>query len=115
VLQVLEELSPDLNGLTIFTERPAYFRDYVEKMYEETGLLVQLRKKSCLYPGEGYRKLVSNVVLDFERQGRFYQLELSKPALYVPVYKKPWKTVENLDICVPIGYNTVIARGIGEI
>ena len=31
-------------------------------------------------------------------------------ATYIPIHKKPWKQGENLDIMVPIGYNTVIVK-----
>ncbi len=34
--------------------------------------------------------------------------------LYIPVYKRPWTQVkiqQNLDISIPIGYNTVIVKG----
>ncbi len=101
----LQLLSEDLNFLTIFTGRPAYFEDYVETMYEETGLLVSLEGK------DSQRKMDANVVLDFEQQGGFWKLELTEPSIYLPIYKKTWETVENLDICIPIGYNTVIVKG----
>lgn len=114
VLQALNDLSEDLNDLTILTGRPAYFQEYIEKMYEETGLLVRMLAKE---PGQGRREkqILSNVVLDFESKGGMWNLHLADPGLYIPVYKKPWKTAENLDICVPIGYNTVIAKSIGNI
>lgn len=105
VLAALERLSPDLNFLTILTDRPAYFQDYVETMYEETGLLVLLTAKQNL------KSSGANTVLDFEESGAYLRLGLSEPGLYIPVYKKRWKQAENLDISVPIGYNTVIVKG----
>ena len=42
---VLEQLAADLNFLTIYTDRPAYFREFAETMYEENGLLVMILPK----------------------------------------------------------------------
>lgn len=114
VLQVLNDLAEDLNALHIFTRRPAYFQEYVERMYEENGLLVQMWEKGRLEKEHFQEELTANTLLDFERQGGLCWMRLREPALYIPVYKKPWKTAENLDILVPIGYNTVIVRGIKE-
>lgn len=111
VLQVLNDLAEDLNGLLIFTRRPAYFQEYVERMYEENGLLVELWEKERLEKEHFQVQLAANTLLDFERQGGMRRMRLREPGLYIPVYKKPWKTAENLDILVPIGYNTVIVRG----
>lgn len=111
VLQVLNDLAEDLNGLLIFTRRPAYFQEYVERMYEENGLLVELWEKDRLEREHFQVQLAANTLLDFERQGGMRRMRLREPGLYIPVYKKPWKTAENLDILVPIGYNTVIVRG----
>ena len=106
VTVALQGLSPDLNFLTILTERPAYFQDYVETMYEENGLLVSVAAKQSL------KSSGANTVLDFERNGTYLRLGLSEPCLYIPIYKKEWKQRENLDILVPIGYNTVIVKEI---
>lgn len=106
VLSALEDLSPDLNYLTILTNRAAYFQDYVETMYEEHGLLVCLDEKRNR-PGNSV-----NTVLDFERQGKLWKLDLPEPSIYLPIYKKEWEKAENLDIFVPIGYNTVTVKGI---
>ncbi len=106
VRSALEDLSPDLNYLTILTNRAAYFQEYVETMYEEHGLLVCLEEK-CNPPGSSV-----NTVLDFERQGTIWKLDLPEPSIYLPIYKKEWETAENLDIFVPIGYNTVTVKGI---
>ena len=103
---VLRLLSMDLNYLTIFTNRPAYFDKYVETMYEEHGLLVNLTEK------RNHRKLKVNAVVDLERRGELWDFDLAEPFIYLPIYKKRWETTENLDICVPIGYKTVIAKGI---
>lgn len=108
VEQALEQLSRDLNFLTILTRRPAYFQEYVETMYEETGLLVHVEEKNSLH------SFYANTALDFEQEGCFWNLKLEEPSIYLPIYKKSWKTAENLDIYVPIGYNTVIVKGIRE-
>lgn len=102
----LKQLSPDLNFLTILTDRPAYFREYVETMYEETGLPVRICDKIYSEKPEG------NLWLDFEQQGCLKDLQYLEPAIYIPVHKKSWEIADNLDIFVPIGYNTVIVKGI---
>lgn len=103
---VLAQMSEDLNFLTIWTDRPAYFEDYVETMYEENGLLVQVEGKR----GQGRSEF--HVLLDFEQKGGIRNIPLKEPSLYISIYKKSWETAENLDICIPIGYNTVIVKGI---
>lgn len=104
---VLEQISDDLNFLKILTDRPAYFETYIERMYEDAGLVVQIEEKGQVSM-EGI-----NVVLDMEQKGSCSRY-MKEQALYIPVYKKPWKEVEglqNLDISIPIGYNTVIVKG----
>ena len=32
--------------------------------------------------------------------------------VYLPIYKKPWEISENLDIIVPVGYNTLVIDSI---
>lgn len=101
---VLEQISGDLNFLRIATERPAYFSYYIEKMYEENGLVVQLEEKRA-FSLEGI-----NVVLDMEQKGGVHRECIQENIHYIPIYKKPWNQAENLDILVPIGYNTVIVK-----
>ncbi len=79
-------LGRDLNRLTILTEHPAYF--------ERFG-------KGC-------------VILDFEKPGEGFGRILFEKKLYIPVFKKRWESAGNLDIAVPIGYNTMIVRGSEE-
>ena len=50
VRDVLEQLGEDLNFLSIYTERPAYFYEFAERMYEENGLVVMLFSKRELFP-----------------------------------------------------------------
>lgn len=104
---VLEQISKDLNFLRIETERAAYFRTYIERMYEDTGLIVQIEEK-------GHVSLDGiNVVLDMEQRGNCHIKYIKEHIRYIPVYKKPWsevKMMQNVDISVPIGYNTVIVK-----
>lgn len=101
---VLEQISGDLNFLRIATERPAYFSYYIEKMYEENGLVVQIEEK------RGFSLEGINVVLDMEQAGGLHRECIQEGIHYLPVYKKPWNQGQNLDILVPIGYNTVIVK-----
>ena len=104
IRSVLEQLGPDLNFLTIYTNRPAYFREFTETMYEENGLMVMVFPKKYLEWESSFGKnkeaAPRKLVFDFEWQGKHY----------IPIHKKPWETAENLDIAVPIGYNTVIVK-----
>lgn len=113
VCDVLEQLTADLNFLTIYTDRPAYFYEFAETMYEENGLLVMLFPKTNQRQQIASQKLAT-LVLDFEWEGgcKFWQVRPGR--FYVPIHKKPWKQGDNLDIAVPIGYNTVIVKGIYE-
>lgn len=105
VALVLEQLSGDLNFLRIATSRPAYFSYYIERMYEENGLVVQLEEKKRLSLDR------VNVVLDMEQEEGIRRECIRENMHYIPVYKKTWNQAENLDISVPIGYNTVIVKG----
>lgn len=132
---LLEQLSEDLNFLRIVTDRPAYFADYIQRMYEDDGLVVQVCPK-----GEDFSADVNgdldmeerlsasnaivnmeeklsdvNVVLDMEQHGECPIKQLREDMLYIPLYKRQWRPVENmgnLDISIPIGYNTVIVKGV---
>lgn len=103
---VLEQISRDLNFLKIATDRPVYFSSYIERMYEDTGLVVQIEAKKNISLEQ------VNVVLDLEQQGGLPGSCIKEGICYIPIYKKPWNPAENLDISVPIGYNTVIVKGI---
>lgn len=54
--------------------------------------------------------LTRKVILDFEWEGAYRTEMICAAATYIPIHKKPWKQGENLDIMVPIGYNTVIVK-----
>ncbi|MCI8299279.1 MAG: hypothetical protein HFI69_02850 [Lachnospiraceae bacterium] len=106
---VLEQLSEDLNFLRISSDRPAYFSDYIHRMYEESGLVVQILPK-----GQDMLEDI-NVILDLEEQGDCSRNYMREHILYIPVFKRKWNRVgslQNLDISIPIGYNTVIVKGI---
>lgn len=106
---VLEQISQDLNFLKIVTDRPVYFADYIQRMYEDNGLVVQI----CPKGGEVLTD--ANVILDMEQRGKCPPKQVKEHMLYIPVYKRAWCQVENmgnLDISIPIGYNTVIVKGL---
>ncbi len=113
VMEVLGQLEGDLNFLTIYTERPAYFYEFAETMYQEHGLLVRLFSKE-----EGRRqetlRAIATLILDFEWEGVCHFQQIQKGRYYIPIHKKPWRQGENLDIMIPIGYNTVIVKRIRE-
>ncbi len=106
---MLEQISEDLNFLRIVTDRPAYFTDYIQRMYEDSGLVVQISSKEEELPAD------FNVILDMEHKGDCPLKCAREDMLYIPVYKRAWtaaESVDNLDISVPIGYNTVIVKGV---
>lgn len=106
---MLEQISQDLNFLRIVTDRPAYFADYIQRMYEDNGLVVQ----TCPKGQENSADI--NVILDMEQKGDCPLKYVKENMLYIPVYKRRWSHVENvgnLDISIPIGYNTVIVKGV---
>ncbi|MCI9175690.1 MAG: hypothetical protein HFH49_12250 [Lachnospiraceae bacterium] len=108
VALVLEQISSDLNFLRIATDRPAYFASYIDRMYEDTGLVVQTEAQEEISL-DGV-----NVILDMERKGNCHYRYMKEGILYIPLYKRPWsqvKMMQNLDISIPIGYNTVIVKG----
>lgn len=133
VREVLEQLGEELNFLTIYTERPAYFFEFAETMYEENGLVVMIFPKKRLQSAFRYGQKANSkqmrmcsveedieekawfmeapqLVLDFEWGGSCYFGQMRPGRYYIPIHKKPWKTGENLDIIIPIGYNTVIVK-----
>ena len=52
----------------------------------------------------------SNVILDFEPNTSSSYGGTIRKKLYLPVFKRPWEDVGDLDIMVPIGYNTMTVR-----
>jgi len=112
VLDVLNQLKENMNALTIYTERPEFFAEFVESTYEDTGLLTVLAPKQEQKRMErGYRNGRDIIILDFEWRGICYNIGRGANCGYIPIHKKPWEMRENLDIIVPFGYNTVIVKG----
>jgi hypothetical protein len=115
VLDVLAQLADDINRLTIYTERAVYFAEFAEKMYEENGLLVTISSRNKF---EGRRIAASEkedtdyLVLDFEWEGKCHMACQRYGRYYMPIHKKRWLAVDNLDIMVPFGYNTLIVKGL---
>ena len=108
---VLYQLGPDLNALTIYTERPEYFLNFVQKMDDEYGLIVTMCSKKQKKSGELMQTASETaLVLDFEWEGGSDAAQAGIKCGYIPIHKKPWKVAENLDILVPFGYNTVIVK-----
>ena len=108
-------LGRDLNRLTILTEHPAYFERFEDNMYEEHGMIAEVffkerRKLTEIISDAGK----GCVILDFEKPGEGFGRILFEKKLYIPVFKKRWESAGNLDIAVPIGYNTMIVRGSEE-
>lgn len=104
---ILDAWEQRLNYLLLVTDRPDNYQRFMEEMYEENGLIVQQIPKSA------HRQVRGNLILDFERSGGFAPDQTASPkAIYVPVYKRPWEIRENLDILVPVGYNTLVVEGI---
>ena len=112
VLDVLNQLSGEINALTIYTDRPEYFAGFAEYAYEETGLVTILaskREQKDVMRQEQVGRI--GVILDFEWRGACYEHRKNVGGGYIPIHKKPWEVRENLDILVPFGYNTVIVKG----
>lgn len=108
-LKVIRLLGKDLNRLMIFTDYPAYFAHDVDNMYEEYGLAAEIYAKLPKRMAElRLGQIPGNVILDFEHsKEQFFDINFGKK-LYIPIFKRTWESRGNLDIAVPIGYNTVI-------
>lgn len=104
---VLSQFGGMLNYLMLVTERPVYYEGFMDAMFEEYGLVVQQVLKT------EYRGAYGNLILDFTRYSHVpNDFQPAAGALYLPVYKKAWEICENLDILVPVGYNTLVVEGI---
>lgn len=110
-LNAAVRLSPDLNYLTVIAEKDTYYQDFVDNMYEEHGLIVNFCPKDRLRKMDIFSSQVpGNVILDFQKIGGITIRPKPKGKLYIPIFKRKWEGSANLDITVPIGYNTVIVR-----
>ncbi len=111
-LLAAELLSKDLNHLIILTDRPAYFEEFADNLYEEQGLIAEIFFKSREKIEEIARQeLYGNLILDFEERKKKSLAGNFEKKIYIPVFKRQWEQSGNLDIAVPIGYNTMIVRG----
>lgn len=112
VLDVLNQLCESLNALTIYTDRPDFFKGFIERACEEMGLLVVVATKKEQSRAAVMRSgSTTGVILDFEWKGPCYNGGKHPACGYIPIHKKPWEMRENLDIIVPFSYNTVIVKG----
>ena len=105
-LWAAELLGRDLNRLAILTDRPAYFEEYADNMYEEYGLIAEFFPKDSKRAAE----LPVNAILDFQEAGSDALAEYFEKKIYIPIFKRKWERAGSLDIAVPIGYNTVTVR-----
>lgn len=103
---VLEDLAQGLNYLLLITDEPDSYKNFADEMYQENGLIVQQIPKSAKKEARG------NLIIDFERDSKILTECIHSKAVYLPIYKKPWEISENLDIIVPVGYNTLVVSGI---
>ncbi len=107
IQSALSRLSDRLNYLLLINDRPAYFKNFTDTVFEENGLIIQQVSKSDT------RRARGNLILDFERSLDTAGDSITCPGvIYIPIYKKPWEISENLDITVPVGYNTLVVEGI---
>ena len=79
-------------------------------MYEKTGLVSLIVSKKRLGLAKNKEKNSSIFLFDFEWNSALYEKQIALGKHYIPIHKKTWRTAENLDIAVPIGYNTVIVK-----
>lgn len=68
---VLRKLGTDLNRLTIVTDEPSVYEGYSQAMYEEHGLLVNVRARPL--DAEVYGNLVLELCGEREKDYRFYR------------------------------------------
>lgn len=107
--EILYKIGHRLNYLLLVTDRQDKYKSFMDEMYEENGLIVQQLLKSA------HRQARGNLVLDFEREGGILgedRIFNCSGVIYLPIYKRPWEISENLDILVPVGYNTLVVDGI---
>lgn len=83
ILGLLEKWKTDLNFLTIVTDRPEYYGEFADRMFEETGLLVSFFTRPLS------RQLYGNLVLDFGRSGEKEYLFYPKGASVVDLSEDP--------------------------
>ena len=113
VLLAIRCIGSELNRLIVLTDRAAYFENISEKLYEEQGLIVEFFPKTIEKIAVlGEEETKGNLILDFETGSERQEEIKFGRKIYIPVFKRPWEDAGNLDITVPIGYNTVIVKNI---
>ena len=107
------ELGEDVNRMAILTDHAEYFENYRDTMYEEQGLIVEIypKEKDCLL-GLLKGREGKKVFLDFEVENELIFGQSFGKDIYIPIFKRPWESKGNIDIILPIGYNTLIVSGI---
>lgn len=111
-LMAAERLAGDLNSLVLLTDQPEYFEEFAENIYEEQGLITQIFPKASETCAQLYLDGARcNVILDFEDPGEEGHVPEFGKKIYIPIFKRRWESAANLDIAVPIGYNTMIVKG----
>lgn len=110
-LRAAMDLAQDINEMTIIAKDHTYYEDFADNMYEEHGLLISMWQKEGISTADILsNKISGNVIIDFEKTE---QTKISPDVgekLYIPIHKRKWESRANLDIAVPIGYNTVIVK-----
>lgn len=111
VLSVLKQLVLDLNHVQIVTDHPISYMETAEELYTEQGLVVEVCHRSQF----ARARWKGNLVLDFTRTPEQEIPGIKTKMIWIPLYKKKWESRGNLDIAVPIGYNTVIVKSTTQI
>lgn len=111
-LMAAKRLAGDLNSLVLLTDQPEYFEEFAENIYEEQGLIAQIFSKTPEICARFYLDGADcNVILDFENPDEEGHVPEFGKKIYIPIFKRRWESAANLDIAVPIGYNTMIVKG----
>lgn len=109
---IVDQLLTGLNDCRIYTNRPEYFADFAEQILLESGLVAEICSKKERIRDKSGTGRKYNLILDFETAGDMEGNWGGEHDIYIPIYKKTWLQGANLDIRVPIGYNTVIVKGV---
>lgn len=111
-IYMVGQLLAGLNDCRIYTNRPEYFADFAEHILMESGLVAEICSKGERVWDKTGAGRKYNLILDFETAGGMEGIWGGEHDIYIPIYKKTWLQGANLDIRVPIGYNTVIVKGV---
>lgn len=110
---MVRQLYQGLNAFSLYTSQPEYHAEEIDYLYEEFGLIVETLDKDSRYDKKDDKCSKGKLILDFEEKGRIREEFLSEKSIYISIYKRDWYQRANLDIEVPIGYNTMIVKGTG--